>query len=816
MCLAVSALKILEVGRYAAGYCGRLFARRGARVSRVELSPPRPAWVGQQAMNLFLHENKRKLKIDPTELACIATQVDLVICETDTASHLEALGYHQWNASLKVAITPFGLTGPHRNRRATTSTLSAMAGHTHLVGAPGREPLTVAGHYIDFQAGALAYAAANAHRIAGAKTQIDISLLETAATHHYWTHTRLHTLGDIRGRHDSDYWYCVPGHLYPCMDGFVYITINDNFWETFTLMLDRPELIIDERFSDNQGRMQNRGALHAIVKSKFMRYTRDELEALAAEFRFPLGALRSEQEVLDDAHLAARNFWERSALPGGREVLIPGSPVRVEYTETNRQPDRASARRGEYSRAMPPLPETVHRPNRPFTQFQHEPEAHRDCSGLRTGAAQERDDRLDGPSPPGDRFGMTTSAVEGPLGGIRVLDLTHVWAGPLAVRYLADFGATVVKVEAADSRAPRPMNNPPTGGWLGENATDEPWNRDAGWIILHRNRFGLCLDLKSARGREVFLQLVKVSDIVVENFSARTMENLGLSYPVLAEANPGIIYVTMPGYGSDGPYRDRVAFGTVVECQAGMNARLGYGPDNLVNTTQAMPDPISAHHALGAIIDALEVHKIHGAGARIEVSLHEAAVTATGPTLLEHQLTSLGEVSANRHPNAAPHGIYRCSGEDQWLALACENDEQWRSLCAVLRNDHYDMDYRTRQKCHDAIDSLITRWTRNREKNKAAAILQDAGVPAGPIYTSREVEADEQLRSREFFGFTDRFGVPMQGNPVHAEDLDWSQWQAAPRLGEHNTDILSTWLGYDEQQIAELQSVGVIATEPPG
>ena len=712
-------------------------------------------------MHLFLHQNKQTLETKPAQLSALAEQVDLVICEAANANDLERLGFHQWPTPLKVAITPFGLTGPKRNWRATTNVLMAMAGHTQVVGAPDREPLTVNTHAIDFQTGSLAYAVANAHRVAGTGATIDISAFETAATHHHWTHTRLHTSGDIRSRHDSDYWYCAPAHLYPCRDGSVCILINGNFWEPFTLMLDRPELIIDERFRDNRRRMENREALHEIVRAKFKQHTRDELEALAAEYRFPLAGLRSEQEVLDDTHLAARKFWEKLETPSGRELLVPGTPVRWKEG-------------------------TV---------------------GKLVGANRHPPRRVEGDA--------LSSPVDGPLSGLRVLDLTHVWAGPLAVRYLADFGATVVKVEAPDSRAPRGMSHPPTGGWLGENAVEEPWNRDAGWIVLHRNRFGLCLDLKSTRGRAIFLQLVAVSDVVVENFSARAMANLGLSYSVLANANPGIIYVTMPGYGCDGPYRDRVAFGSVVESHCGLNSRLGYSPEHLVNTTQALPDPLSAHHALCAIVNAIARRKARGAGGRIEVSLHEAGVTATGPELLDYQLSGSGAVYANHHPNMVPHGIYRCAGDDQWLALACENDRQWRSLCVLLGNEHRDMDFQSRRNNQENIDNKINKWTHTHDKKEVSSILQDSGIPAGPVCNSQEVESDEQLGFRRFFGFTDRFDVPMQGSPIHAKTLDAAQWQPAPRLGEHNRDILATWLGYTNQQIVELRRAGVVATEPP-
>ena len=179
-----------------------------------------------------------------------------------------------------------------------------------------------------------------------------------------------------------------------------------------------------------------------------------------------------------------------------------------------------------------------------------------------------------------------------PLHNLRVLDLTHVWAGPLAVRFLSDLGAEVVKIEAPYGRGPRDAAYEPLGGWLGGEAGDEPWNVNAIFVKFHRNRKSLCLNLKQPRLRELFLQLVEVADVVIENFSADAMQDLGLGYEELKAINPKIIYVSMPGYGMSGPYRDRVAFGPTVEAMSGLSSMLGYSPDEPYNSAIAPMDPI--------------------------------------------------------------------------------------------------------------------------------------------------------------------------------------------------------------------------------
>ena len=160
--------------------------------------------------------------------------------------------------------------------------------------------------------------------------------------------------------------------------------------------------------------------------------------------------------------------------------------------------------------------------------------------------------------------------TSGPLNGVRVLDLTHVWAGPLAARFLADWGAEVVKIEAPYGRGPQTYPSDPVGGWIGGEPGDEPWNRNALFVKLHRNRRAVCLDLKQAEGRDIFLQLVREADVLIENFSALVMPSMGLSWQTLHEANDQLIYVSMPGFGLSGPYHKRVAFGPVVEVMSGL------------------------------------------------------------------------------------------------------------------------------------------------------------------------------------------------------------------------------------------------------
>jgi len=326
--------KVLEIGGYAAAYCGRLLCREGADVVRIDGVRP-PAWASDFAMDLYLHAGKRRLATDDTGLiAELAARADIVICESDTADALDATGFDTWQCGVRLAITPFGRTGPKRNWRATPGILLAMGGYTHIIGDPDRAPLTLPGHYVEFQAGAIGFAAATANRFSGRDGAIDLSLFETVMSLSQFTTVRYHCAGEIRARHGNDFYFVEPSELYACRDGWVYIGIVPGFWDAFTVFIDRPDLLIDDRFTTNELRVRNRFALHAEIAPIIRGWTRAELTTRADETRIPLGVVLSFAEVLADPHLAARAAWEplTAAVEGSPAVRSPAVPFRINDT----------------------------------------------------------------------------------------------------------------------------------------------------------------------------------------------------------------------------------------------------------------------------------------------------------------------------------------------------------------------------------------------------------------------------------------------------------------------------------------------------
>jgi crotonobetainyl-CoA:carnitine CoA-transferase CaiB-like acyl-CoA transferase len=404
--------------------------------------------------------------------------------------------------------------------------------------------------------------------------------------------------------------------------------------------------------------------------------------------------------------------------------------------------------------------------------------------------------------------------TEGPLAGVRILDLTQVWAGPLAVRILADLGATVVKLEAPLGRGPRNPDEVPIAGWIGGAHGDEPWNRNAAFVKLMRNRQSLCLDLKTELGKETFRALAAHADVVIENFRAGVMAELGLAARSLRALNPRLICVSLAGYG-DGPYRDRVAFGPTVEPLSGLAAALGYGPGDTRCSALALPDPMAALAAAAAVVTALREREATGAGLTVEVTLQEAAVTGSGPWLLERQLGGLVTPMGNRHPQMAPHGVYPCSGTDAWVALACTDDSEWRALCALLDVGlDQQMSLASRMREHSRIDAAIAAWTRRFDKHAAALHLQRAGIPAGPVNSTPDMLADDQVQTRGFFAPLEA-GTPVPGNPIRMAGLSSADWTPCPRLGADNATVLADWLGYRPEQIAELEQLQILIDRPP-
>ncbi len=404
-----------------------------------------------------------------------------------------------------------------------------------------------------------------------------------------------------------------------------------------------------------------------------------------------------------------------------------------------------------------------------------------------------------------------------PLQGVRILDLSQVWAGPLASRLLADMGAEVIRVEACQRIDIARTSD------LAENEPGErPWERGHG-SMHHRNKYGITLNLSHPHGVDIFKRLVRISDVVLENFSPRVMENFGLTYAVLREIKPDIIMLSMSAYGQTGPYRNYIGFGTSIEAVAGLCELAGYpdGPPTEVGSN--LSDPPAGFYGAGAILVALHYRHKTGKGQYIDLSEAETAITLIGGQILDYTMN--GRVQSrigNRHPWMAPHGVYPSRGDDQWVAIAVRSEEEWQSFCKAIGSPAWTADKRfadmlSRWQNQEELDRHIEDWTSNLDHYEVMHLLQEAGVPAAAVLTNKEVLFDQHVRERKAFEAVDHPETgrrPMPAMTFRMSKTPGSIRKPAPLLGENNEYILRELLGITEAEIAQLAAEQVIGNQP--
>jgi benzylsuccinate CoA-transferase BbsF subunit len=407
-----------------------------------------------------------------------------------------------------------------------------------------------------------------------------------------------------------------------------------------------------------------------------------------------------------------------------------------------------------------------------------------------------------------------------PLAGIRVLDFTNAVAGPTATSILGDFGADVIKVEGPDTRGPQPPGTAP----LKAGAADEPYNRVIHFNDLNRSKRSVVLDLRQTQGRQAFLGLARVSDAVVENFSPRVMANLELDYPDLRRVRPDIILVSMPAFGKSGPHRDRISYGPGIDAMSGLSHHTGYpdGPPSKPGNFYC--DQNAAQLASMALLAALRHRRRTGEGQYIECAMIEGELQLVAEALLDYQMNGrVQERSGNRHAWMAPHGVYRCAGEDAWVAIAVETDAQFAALCATMGRDELAADPRfagalARHANQDELDAIVSAWTAGRDKHAVQRELQAGGVPAGAALDVAELLADEHVQAKDVFQQVEypdlvrayphtRVAFRLRG---HRSRID----VRAPRFGEHNDAVLHDLLGLNGAEIGELRAAGIVADRP--
>jgi len=385
-----------------------------------------------------------------------------------------------------------------------------------------------------------------------------------------------------------------------------------------------------------------------------------------------------------------------------------------------------------------------------------------------------------------------------PLAGVRVVDLS-TWRGPVKIDpKLRERFAYVIESE-------------------------RPYNCSAGFNLQNRNKYGITLDLRTSEGKDIFKRLVKVSDIVLENYSPRVMTKLGLDYPVLKEVNPQVIMMSLPALGSSGPERDYVAFGQTIDCMSGMAYLTGYiGEEPMLQSGLSYGDPLSGMNAAFACLCALRYRRRNHQGMHVELSQVEGLIAFNPDSIMDYAMN--GRVRGrmgNRHPSIAPHGCYRCKGEDRWVVIAISSDSEWRRFCQIVEQPWADdkrfADSFSRYQYQDELDRLIEAWTLQHDHYEVMELLQQADIPAGPVLDAKELVEEPHLNERGVFETVTHPEAgthPYIGMYAQFSKTPGSIRMPAPCLGEHNQYVLGELLGMSQDEIAQLEEKGIIGNSP--
>jgi crotonobetainyl-CoA:carnitine CoA-transferase CaiB-like acyl-CoA transferase len=553
-----------------------------------------------------------------------------------------------------------------------------------------------------------------------------------------------------------------PNGYYPCQDGYVFIaTLMPGLWDKLVKLVGDPRLA-EPALQDADYRNEHPELVDPILREFTARFDRWTLTHELQRHGVPAAPWSTVADVAANEHLQTRGFF----------VDFPQPPLGT--LRSSGPMFRASA-----------SPLCIRRPAPQPGEHQQEVLAEILCQtqGTSTLPLIER------------RRGL-------PLEGVRVVDLSRAWAGPYGTRYLADFGAEVIKVETAKY----PPGHEPASPSYGE---------------VNRNKRPITLNFQTPEGRDLLKRLVAVSDVVVENFSPRVMAQYALSYADLCKVRSDLIMVSLPGYGRSGPHGRFVSFGGPLMAYSGMSLLWGYAdspPDARVKVAQ--PDYISAATQALAVTAALHHRARTGEGQYIEIAQVEAAIASLEPVYLDYFTNgTVAEPRGNRDPNAVPQGCYPCLGHEAWCVISCTTDAQWRALVTLLGEECLadDPAFKTaadRWARHDELDAIISARTRDWRPHQLMRQLQAVGVPAGVVQTAEDLWRDPQLRARNYTVMMEHPDLGMVEHPGMSIRLHATPGQIqrpVGRLGEANEAIFRGLLGLSTEDIARLAEAGVIA-----
>lgn len=397
------------------------------------------------------------------------------------------------------------------------------------------------------------------------------------------------------------------------------------------------------------------------------------------------------------------------------------------------------------------------------------------------------------------------------LDDLKILDFSWVAAGPHITKTLADFGATVVRLESINRPCTMRIIAPYKDGIPGVN-------RGLSFLGLNANKYSMALDLKHVYSKEIVKRLVIWCDVVVENFTAGTMEELGLGYDELKKIKSDIIMIRSSNQGQTGPHSKHPGYGIQLMGLAGIphfTGEIGGVPTPL---PVAYTDVVAPPFCTIALIAALDHRNRTGKGQMIDVSQLETAMHFLGPAILDCDVNkNRGGRQGNQSPSAAPHSAFRCKGDDRWCVVAIFNDEQWKALCNILSDSQlaYDTRFNTfmgRKKHESELNSIIESWTIDRTPEDVMKLMQSEGIPAGIVQNGQDLRSDPQLNHRDMFWQLEHTELGLcthRGQSIHMSKTPARGRMAAPCLGEHTEYVCREILKMDDSEFVELFNLGV-------
>ncbi|OBJ89549.1 CaiB/BaiF CoA transferase family protein [Mycobacterium asiaticum] len=769
---ALTGFRIVELADSVAGeYCGKLLSDFGAEVVKIEapgcgsitraMAPVlarRPGYAPApegSVLFAYLNTNKRSVELDITD-----THLQQLIASADAVIGQDFSGLPERHPEVVFcSITPFGQDAPLEYRNAASINVFHASGwgyHTPSHADPAEPPLQGPGRFLaDYEAGleaALCVASALLRRLrTGQGESIDISQQAVLVSRSDCIVGRFLTGEAPATGERGDYDQQGPASFFACADGFVYLYVtNRAHWLGVKALLGQPEWL--DAFDDDWLEFAVTPQKVATFQRGFAAWVRDLPREAAADRAQQLGVPLVPVNGAEDLHRSPqyrhRRFFRQLRHPVLGNAAYPTVPYALSATPA--ELTAAAPRLGEHTASI------LNAPVRSRPQ--------RRARSMRT----------------------TINDRGGPLAGVRVVELTKVWAGPYAGKLLALLGAEVIKVESA--AIPEEMR-----AYGGTDVNHAPF-----FLSINPEILSVDLDIKSAAGMARLHELIRHSDIVINNLRPGAMERQGLGYEQLKALNPGIISVSIKMWGNDGPLGHQTGYAPCFAALAGLASLVGHPGGPPLGASMRYGDSTVGAAAAYAAVVALLHREAGGVGQFIDVSAVETLSSMIGDCLL-HQSYTGGPLlpEGNRHPDRCPHGCYPCA-EGAWISLAVGTDEQWQRLCAVLGADELANDprYATadgRHRHRDTLDATLAALTRPHDAARLAQRLRPAGVPAAKSATSLDVISDPLLWDRELYRFvTDhREGQrPIVGPAWRMANCPAEIARGAPDLGEHNDYVL--------------------------